>query len=45
MTKHVDIPQVGRTIAVPEGATIPEAALADGIAYLHGLPLWAVRVL
>lgn len=36
MTKHVDIRQVGRAIAVPEGATILEAALADGIAYPHG---------
>lgn len=36
MTKHVDIRQAGRTIAVPEGVTILEAALADGIAYPHG---------
>jgi len=36
MMKHVDIRQVGRTLAVPEGVTILEAALADGIAYPHG---------
>ncbi|MDI1267847.1 MAG: 2Fe-2S iron-sulfur cluster-binding protein [Polaromonas sp.] len=36
MTKHVDIRPAGRTIAVPEGVTILEAALADGIAYPHG---------
>lgn len=36
MTRHVEIRQVGRTIAVPEGVTILEAALADGIAYPHG---------
>jgi ferredoxin-NAD(P)+ reductase (naphthalene dioxygenase ferredoxin-specific) len=36
MTKHVDIRQAGRTIVVPEGVTILEAALADGIAYPHG---------
>jgi CDP-4-dehydro-6-deoxyglucose reductase/ferredoxin-NAD(P)+ reductase (naphthalene dioxygenase ferredoxin-specific) len=36
MTKHVDIRQAGRTLAVPEGATILEAALAEGIAYPHG---------
>jgi CDP-4-dehydro-6-deoxyglucose reductase/ferredoxin-NAD(P)+ reductase (naphthalene dioxygenase ferredoxin-specific) len=36
MTKLVDIRRAGRTLAVPEGATILEAALADGIAYPHG---------
>ncbi|MGV8892145.1 MAG: 2Fe-2S iron-sulfur cluster-binding protein [Burkholderiaceae bacterium] len=36
MTKHVAIRQAGRRIAVPEGGTILEAALADGIAYPHG---------
>jgi len=36
MTKHVEIRQVGRAIAVQEGVTILEAALADGIAYPHG---------
>lgn len=36
MTKHVDIRQTGRTLAVPEGITILEAALADGISYPHG---------
>ena len=36
MTKHVDIRQAGRAIAVPEGVTLLEAALADGIAYPHG---------
>lgn len=36
MTKHVDIRQAGRTLAVPEGVTILDAALADGIAYPHG---------
>ena len=36
MTKHVEIRQAGRVIAVPQGATILEAALADGIAYPHG---------
>lgn len=36
MTKHVDICQARRTIAVPEGVTILEAALANGIAYPHG---------
>ncbi|TCV97716.1 CDP-4-dehydro-6-deoxyglucose reductase/ferredoxin-NAD(P)+ reductase (naphthalene dioxygenase ferredoxin-specific) [Luteibacter rhizovicinus] len=36
MTKHVEIRQAGRTIAVPEGVVILEAALADGIAYPHG---------
>lgn len=36
MTKHVGIHQAGRSIAVPEGVTILDAALADGIAYPHG---------
>jgi len=36
MKKHVEIRQAGRTIAVPEGVAILEAALADGIAYPHG---------
>lgn len=36
MTKYVEIRQAKRTIAVPEGVTILEAALADGIAYPHG---------
>ncbi len=36
MTKHVEMRQAGRAIAVPEGVTILEAALADGIAYPHG---------
>ncbi|OGU22981.1 MAG: hypothetical protein A2580_04075 [Hydrogenophilales bacterium RIFOXYD1_FULL_62_11] len=35
MTKHVDIRQAGRTLAVPEGVTILKAELADGIAYPH----------
>lgn len=36
MTTHVGIRQAGRAIAVPEGVTILEAALAEGIAYPHG---------
>jgi ferredoxin len=36
MTTYVEIRQVGRRIAVPEGGTILEAALADSIAYPHG---------
>lgn len=36
MTKTVHIRQAGRTIAVPEGVTILDAALADDIAYPHG---------
>jgi len=36
MTKYVEIRQAGRRIEVPEGGTILEAALADGIAYPHG---------
>ena len=36
MVKHVEIRQAARTIAVPDGVTILDAALADGIAYPHG---------
>ena len=36
MTKHVEIRQAGRNLAVPEGVTILDAALTDGIAYPHG---------
>lgn len=36
MTRHVEIRPDGRTILVPEGATILEAALAADIAYPHG---------
>ncbi|MDP3612398.1 MAG: 2Fe-2S iron-sulfur cluster-binding protein, partial [Rubrivivax sp.] len=36
MTKHVEIRQAARTLAVPEGVTVLEAALTDGIAYPHG---------
>jgi ferredoxin-NAD(P)+ reductase (naphthalene dioxygenase ferredoxin-specific) len=36
MTKHVYIRQAGCTLAVPEGVTLLEAALAQGIAYPHG---------
>jgi len=36
MTTHVEIRQAGRTIAVPEGVTILEAALAHDIDYPHG---------
>ena len=36
MTNHVAIRQAGRSIAVPEGVTILDAALADGIDYPHG---------
>ncbi len=36
MKNQVQIRQAGRTIAVPEGRTILEAALAEGIAYPHG---------
>ncbi len=36
MTNHVEIRQAGRAVAVPEGVTLLEAALADGIAYPHG---------
>lgn len=36
MTTHVEIRQAGRSIAVPEGVTILEAALTEGIAYPHG---------
>ncbi len=35
MTKRIEIRQAGCTIAVPEGVTILEAALAGGIAYPH----------
>lgn len=36
MTKRVYLRQAGRSLAVPDGVTILEAALADGIAYPHG---------
>ena len=36
MTNHVEIRQTARAIAMPEGVTILEAALADGIDYPHG---------
>ncbi len=36
MAIHIEIRQSGRTIAVPEGVTILEAALSEGIAYPHG---------
>lgn len=36
MTKQVALRQAGRTIAVAEGVTILDAALAEGIAYPHG---------
>jgi len=36
MTRTVDIRQTGRAIAVGDGQTILEAALAAGIAYPHG---------
>ncbi len=36
MTKHVDIRPAGRVVAVAEGATILDAALAEGIDYPHG---------
>ena len=36
MTKTVEIRQAGRIIQVPEGRTILEAALEDGISYPHG---------
>ncbi|AXA91380.1 2Fe-2S iron-sulfur cluster-binding protein [Massilia sp. YMA4] len=36
MTKRVEIRQAGRTIAVPEGVTILDAALGQGIDYPHG---------
>ena len=36
MTNLVEIRQVGRTVAVPEGVTILDAVLADGVAYPHG---------
>jgi CDP-4-dehydro-6-deoxyglucose reductase/ferredoxin-NAD(P)+ reductase (naphthalene dioxygenase ferredoxin-specific) len=36
MAKRIDIRQAGRTIDVPDGRTILEAALEQGIAYPHG---------
>lgn len=36
MTRYVEIRPEGRTIVVPEGATILEAVLAAGVAYPHG---------
>lgn len=36
MTKYVDIRQAGRAVAVPEGVTVLDAALAEGIDYPHG---------
>lgn len=36
MTKHIKIRQTGRTLAMAEGVTILEAAIANGIAYPHG---------
>ncbi|PKO65827.1 MAG: oxidoreductase, partial [Betaproteobacteria bacterium HGW-Betaproteobacteria-16] len=36
MTRHVEIRQAARAIAVPKAVTILDAALADGIAYPHG---------
>lgn len=36
MTKLLEVPQAGRSIVVPPGVTILEAALAAGIAYPHG---------
>lgn len=36
MTNNVEIRGAGRSIAVPVGMTILEAALAEGIAYPHG---------
>ncbi|MNB73958.1 Ferredoxin--NAD(P)(+) reductase (naphthalene dioxygenase ferredoxin-specific) [compost metagenome] len=36
MNKHVEIRPQGRTIVVPEGTTILEAALAADVAYPHG---------
>ena len=36
MTNHVDIRQAGRAVAVEEGVTILDAALAEGIDYPHG---------
>ncbi|MGE7955617.1 2Fe-2S iron-sulfur cluster-binding protein [Pseudomonas sp. NPDC089530] len=36
MSKRIEIRQAGRTLAVPEGATLLDAALAAGIAYPHG---------
>ncbi|MCC7635383.1 2Fe-2S iron-sulfur cluster-binding protein [Stenotrophomonas rhizophila] len=36
MTRHVDIQPAGHRLAVAEGSTILEAALAAGVAYPHG---------
>ncbi|EKF41481.1 oxidoreductase FAD-binding subunit [Nitratireductor indicus C115] len=36
MAKRIDIRQAARSILVPEGKTILEAALEEGIAYPHG---------
>lgn len=36
MSKQVELRQAGRSIAVPDGVTILEAALAAGIDYPHG---------
>ncbi|KJK09665.1 MULTISPECIES: 2Fe-2S iron-sulfur cluster-binding protein [Pseudomonas] len=36
MIKHIEIRQAGRTLAVPEGVTLLEAALADNIDFPHG---------
>lgn len=38
MTKHVEIRLAACAIAVPQGVTILDAALAEGIAYPHGCP-------
>ncbi|MFQ6571883.1 2Fe-2S iron-sulfur cluster-binding protein [Pseudomonas sp. UM16] len=36
MSKHVEIRQAGRTLVVPEGMTLLEAALAEHIDFPHG---------
>ncbi|OWQ54363.1 oxidoreductase [Stenotrophomonas maltophilia] len=36
MTRHIEIRSAGRTLAVPEGNTILDAALAAEVAYPHG---------
>jgi ferredoxin-NAD(P)+ reductase (naphthalene dioxygenase ferredoxin-specific) len=36
MTNIVEIRGTGRTILVPPGMTLLDAALADGVAYPHG---------
>lgn len=36
MTRHIEIRSAGRTLAVPEGTTILDAALAAEVAYPHG---------